>query len=383
MTGAGSGAGDAGRAAQERLTEEARATASALLDWLGTRMDVPTDGARPPGANGLTGSRRLGMRPPQSPGPCAWCPVCALVAALRGEQPELTARLAEQASGLMMLLRLMLQTHQDAGHGHTHGHTHGAAPEATPGPDGAPPPGWPAEWGAWDGWGATPGSAEDHAAEDHAAEDHAAEDHAAEDHAAEDHAAEDHAAEDHAAVGDEVPDSTGDGMPPGTPAASGDVRDVGPATDARARRRVPIRRASPRSAAFRGAGGAGTSPSETPGEGTSTAPEAGRTDARPEQDATPNGGAPVGAPRPGPRASGGGPRPAPRRASARPAATGRPATRGRPTTADPAASGAAAPGRDATPTVPPRPSVQRIAIRRPARGPGAASGDPHDTEPPC
>ncbi|WP_345425299.1 hypothetical protein, partial [Actinomycetospora chlora] len=141
---------DAGRAAQERLTAEARATASALLDWLGTRVEAPpaapTGGATSP----PTGSRRLGMRPPQSAGPCSWCPICALVAALRGEQPELTARLAEQASGLMMLLRLMVQSHQDPGHGHHHA----PPPEAAAG---APPAGWPTEGGAWDGWGAAPG----------------------------------------------------------------------------------------------------------------------------------------------------------------------------------------------------------------------------------
>ena len=33
------GGHDADRAARERLAEEARATASALLDWVGTRVD--------------------------------------------------------------------------------------------------------------------------------------------------------------------------------------------------------------------------------------------------------------------------------------------------------------------------------------------------------
>ena len=110
------GPGDA-HAAQERLTREARATASALLDWLGTRVD----GAAAP----------AGSRPPQSPGPCSWCPVCALVAALRGEQPELTARLVEQASGLMMLLRLMMQAHPNPGHA-DEGHRHDLADLADP-----------------------------------------------------------------------------------------------------------------------------------------------------------------------------------------------------------------------------------------------------------
>ncbi|MFC5062328.1 hypothetical protein [Actinomycetospora atypica] len=122
------------RVARERLTREARQTVTALLDWVGTRVDAPREAG---------GSER----PPQSPGPCGWCPVCALAAALRGEQPQLTASLAEQASGLLVLLRLLVQSHAGTGH------SHHAPP--TPGPDEAAtaagtaaPPGWPAEWGA-------------------------------------------------------------------------------------------------------------------------------------------------------------------------------------------------------------------------------------------
>jgi hypothetical protein len=40
---------------------------------------------------------------------CAVCPVCALVAALRGERPELAARLAEHATGLVAVLRAALE----------------------------------------------------------------------------------------------------------------------------------------------------------------------------------------------------------------------------------------------------------------------------------
>jgi hypothetical protein len=111
----GPGGTEADRAARERLAREARETATALLDWVGTRVD----GAATSRADGTS------ARPRQSPGPCAWCPVCALVAALRGEQPELTATLAEQASGLLVMLRLLLQAH--AAGGPEHG-AHGFAP---------------------------------------------------------------------------------------------------------------------------------------------------------------------------------------------------------------------------------------------------------------
>jgi hypothetical protein len=251
-------ASDAGRAAQERLTQEARATASALLDWLGSRVDRGAAGEGAP------------SRPAQSAGPCTWCPVCALVAALRGEQPELTARLAEQASGLMALLRLMVQAHQEPGHGHQHGHQHAWPPPgehpATPAP-----PGWPAEWGAWDAWGAAP-------------------------------------------VADEpVPPRADVPVPTPEPEPAQPETPPGP-TGVPGRRRPPVRRASPRSAAFRGQGVPSTE---------------------------------TGTPAPTPVAE-----PAP----ARPARSARPAT-------PPAAGG------------PARPSVQRIAIRRPARRDGTDGPD--------
>lgn len=66
---------------------------------------------------------------PATAGPqsCAACPVCAVIAALRGERPELAVRLAEQAAGVLAVLRAAL----DEG-----------TPTPTPGP--APPPDAPA-----------------------------------------------------------------------------------------------------------------------------------------------------------------------------------------------------------------------------------------------
>ncbi|MEJ2889032.1 hypothetical protein [Actinomycetospora aeridis] len=280
--GGGAEGADAGRAAQERLTEEARATASALIDWLGTRVEATSTGAGggPAGGSRRTtaGHSRLGMRPPQSPGPCAWCPICALVAALRGEQPELTARLAEQASGLMTLLRLMVQTHQDPGHHTSHEHH-------------APPAGGPAEWGAWDGWGAASPDAS---------------------------APGDAAGPADAPECDAAPGSRpGAEDTPATPAASRPRRPAGPA----GRGRVPIRRASPRSATFRDtpAPAAAATPSPTTGPTSSPTPS----------------------PTPAPAGTTDGPQAAPTGSAGSPA----------------------------------RPSVQRIAIRRPER-PARPSGTP-------
>ncbi len=44
-----------------------------------------------------------------APEACATCPLCAVIAALRGERPELGARLAEHAAGLVTVLRAALQ----------------------------------------------------------------------------------------------------------------------------------------------------------------------------------------------------------------------------------------------------------------------------------
>jgi hypothetical protein len=43
-----------------------------------------------------------------TPATCGWCPVCAGMALLRGERPELAVRAAEHAAGLLAVLRSAL-----------------------------------------------------------------------------------------------------------------------------------------------------------------------------------------------------------------------------------------------------------------------------------
>lgn len=57
---------------------------------------------------------------------CTVCPICAVIAALRGERPELAARLAEQAAGLVAVLRAALEEGEPAPRS-------AAAPASTPG----------------------------------------------------------------------------------------------------------------------------------------------------------------------------------------------------------------------------------------------------------
>lgn len=52
---------------------------------------------------------RIGAEPATGPSSCASCPLCAVLAALRGERPELAVRLAEHATGLAAALRTALE----------------------------------------------------------------------------------------------------------------------------------------------------------------------------------------------------------------------------------------------------------------------------------
>ena len=74
------------------LPSELRALALAALDRLEPAVD------------------RLRTEPTTSAnGTCAGCPVCALIAVLRGDRPELAARLAEQVGGALAALRAALE----------------------------------------------------------------------------------------------------------------------------------------------------------------------------------------------------------------------------------------------------------------------------------
>lgn len=84
------------------LGTELRAVAVLLLDRLGPVLDrARAEGGR------AEGSRVDG------PPACSVCPVCAAVALLRGERPELAVRLAEHAAGLLEVLQTAL--HEGAG----------------------------------------------------------------------------------------------------------------------------------------------------------------------------------------------------------------------------------------------------------------------------
>lgn len=76
-----------------RLAEETRL----LLDALAERAQPWLNRLAAPGDDGG-----------HTPSTCNWCPLCAGMAVLRGERPELAVKAAEHAAGLIAVLRAAL-----------------------------------------------------------------------------------------------------------------------------------------------------------------------------------------------------------------------------------------------------------------------------------
>lgn len=77
----------------EALAEELRAHAAGVLNLLEPWINQVREAPPAPGETPVT---------------CASCPLCAIMALLRGERSEMAVRLAEQAAGLLTVLRAAL-----------------------------------------------------------------------------------------------------------------------------------------------------------------------------------------------------------------------------------------------------------------------------------
>jgi hypothetical protein len=91
------GCGGHGTLAEE-LREYAGGALDALEPWLARVRDSEPDPAAP------------------EPDSCTVCPLCAVLTVLRGGRSELAVTLAEQASGLLTVLRAALEEGQGGGH---------------------------------------------------------------------------------------------------------------------------------------------------------------------------------------------------------------------------------------------------------------------------
>ncbi|MGO1053146.1 hypothetical protein [Crossiella sp. CA198] len=112
---------------QTRLAEEARLLLDAVADravpWLRKiAADAPPEGHNP--AN------------------CGWCPLCAAIAVLRGERPELAVRAADHLAGLLGTLRSAMEERVPASPAEPRAE-HEAAAGSSPADQPAPPPGTP------------------------------------------------------------------------------------------------------------------------------------------------------------------------------------------------------------------------------------------------
>jgi hypothetical protein len=86
-----------------RLVEEATRLAEAAQEWL-------RGSAGGAGSAGAAGSADSADRPVDAAGPCRYCPVCQLVAALRDGHPELADRFGELAAALIAALHAAFET---------------------------------------------------------------------------------------------------------------------------------------------------------------------------------------------------------------------------------------------------------------------------------
>lgn len=88
--------------------EEAAADGLRLAEELRLLVEMVVEKAAP----WLEGVVAAGHGDPDQAKPegsaCGWCPLCAIVAVVRGERPEFAARLLEQLAQLVALLRAVL-----------------------------------------------------------------------------------------------------------------------------------------------------------------------------------------------------------------------------------------------------------------------------------
>ncbi|MDQ0380062.1 hypothetical protein [Amycolatopsis thermophila] len=74
---------------------------------------------------------------------CGWCPLCAVVAVVRGEKPEFVARVLEQAAQVIALLRAVLADRWDPQEGV---HMPGFQPPPRPRPESGRVQRIPVQW---------------------------------------------------------------------------------------------------------------------------------------------------------------------------------------------------------------------------------------------
>jgi hypothetical protein len=98
MTDGRFGDGLGSRSEPAAIGEEAAKLLAAAQDWFHRNLEEPS-------------TRKIATGAPE----CAWCPLCQLIAALRGEQPQLTEKFIETQSAVSGLLHALADAVSSAG----------------------------------------------------------------------------------------------------------------------------------------------------------------------------------------------------------------------------------------------------------------------------
>ncbi|WP_158882653.1 hypothetical protein [Amycolatopsis anabasis] len=95
----------------ERDESQAGQDGASLAEEIRLLVDMVMDRAAPWLDDVLAaghGAAEADQTPHDEQRTCGWCPLCAIVAVVRGERPEFAARVLEQAAQLVALLRAVL-----------------------------------------------------------------------------------------------------------------------------------------------------------------------------------------------------------------------------------------------------------------------------------
>jgi hypothetical protein len=89
------------------MTETTETETASLTEEIRLLVDMVVEHAAP-WLDGVISAGHGSPRPEAENEDCGWCPLCAIVAVVRGERPEFVARVLEHAAKLVALLRAVL-----------------------------------------------------------------------------------------------------------------------------------------------------------------------------------------------------------------------------------------------------------------------------------
>ncbi|GAA3819274.1 MULTISPECIES: hypothetical protein [Amycolatopsis] len=117
-------------------------TAASLAEEIRLLVEMVVERAAP-WLDGVVAAGHGTAEKPDGDSDCGWCPLCAVVAVVRGEKPEFVARVLEQAAQIIALLRAVLADRWEPQEGV---HMPGFQPPPRPQPDSGRVQRIPVQW---------------------------------------------------------------------------------------------------------------------------------------------------------------------------------------------------------------------------------------------